>query len=1518
MTNIIKKLSSFICFALGIIAFISTTVQARQGITNIIPTSNSVCTGGSVCTISWLILGGDDIEIEYKEITQSIWNNIYSGYADDGNGSYNWIPESNITTGTYKIRFVQDSGTQSYIYTYSDEFTINRAPYVEITQPSGDIYHPGGSVEVLYNTNSSPISFKLKNENTSAENAISLNGNQWDIPVNQPEGEYSIVAYGQNGVTDETNPFFIEEKRIIVTYPYDKVVLEQGSNPRILWNTNYSGGTFRVWVEDEDNTWVLSTNATGNSFNWEIPSDFHLDNDFEVYVQDTDISITDAQDGHFSIIPANNDIFSLNVAKSTTIRIPIEAETQILSLASNDMTQSISYVDGIGKKRQTIAIKQSPSQKDIVSTHVYNEIGAETETHQEYTTDSEDGLFQEFALEAQKEFYCCNTTTEITENMHPYSRAIVAKSPLQNVIEQGASGANYQPGTGNTIKQEMHANTSNSEVIRWIVNSNGNPEAIGYYGATSVGYDKGVLIESKTTDENGNTNYTYTDREGREVLKVGYSSAYTSIKTYYVYDKYGNLRFIIPPEAVKGIGSNSTIELTEAHTIRTTWLTEIRYDGFNRVVWKKIPEADPVYTVYDKLGRVALTQDGNMRQANEWLFTKYDIRGRAIMTGVYTETDINRDSIEEMQGYLNSWNSYTWENRTAANYDTQHGYTFDRTFPVDLTQSQIWSVTYYDDYDFDYDGSPDESFEANSEFTALSGNNRSLHEVDLMRTDGMVTGSKTRILSYPTVIESNSNVEYDSHNYDAPEVYYIGNNGGSITLKPGFKTNPGQKVVIGNENSIPSPVFDEYNKGSWLEGVTFVDKYGRSIYTKSTNHIGGTDKSWTLYHFDGEVERTKLEHSGFSTTTTVRNRFVYDHSGRLLAQYQKNNNDTEVEIIENEYNELSQLTTKKLHYLGGGDFLQTLNYTYHVRGWLESVNDPDYLGDDLFAYKLNYDQIAPGGQTSAQFNGNIVGMNWATKWNGSTTKRAQYSYTYDGLNQLKGSFFKAKIGGSWTNSGEGNYETAYNYDRNGNITEIRRHGGTQTYVADYMYYSYQGNKIVAITDLDGSQNVGFSDNGSYSTSGEYVYDANGNMILDKNKGITDIRYNRMNLPEVITFNTGNKMVYLYDASGAKLSKKTYTGGNLGVTTDYAGGFVYQDSTLSFFGFGEGRVRNIGGELRYEYDYKDHLGNVRATYRNDDFTALLLQADDYYPYGLKMPDYSYLNNGSNENKFTYNGKELEDEFGLDWYHYGVRFYDPTVGRWWAKDPKDFEIGPYTYSLNDPISFIDPDGAAPLDVIIRDANGFVVHTIKSKTLFGEITLTRYNRGGLPLKSGLEEVPMPIPILDEAVTFGSSIGEKSGATIISLGYDLALGIAFGKSHDLVIPNSGANKNDLILLETTGLGFGLDMGAGAMIGGLFSHDGSPITFQDLLGPSQITTVSKSPFVIAQINADAYWGLQNGLTLSSSLLTPVGANIIWANTEGFILETGNSVQTGNFNIPGLKGQIRNIVNGQTYNFEDK
>jgi RHS repeat-associated protein len=101
--------------------------------------------------------------------------------------------------------------------------------------------------------------------------------------------------------------------------------------------------------------------------------------------------------------------------------------------------------------------------------------------------------------------------------------------------------------------------------------------------------------------------------------------------------------------------------------------------------------------------------------------------------------------------------------------------------------------------------------------------------------------------------------------------------------------------------------------------------------------------------------------------------------------------------------------------------------------------------------------------------------------------------------------------------------------------------------------------------------------------------------------------------------------------------------------------------------------------------------------------VVTQSTDYYPFGLEH------NSGiSGDNRYLYNGKEMQEEFSLGWLDYGWRMYDPQIGRWNVIDPlaeKYFSYSPYNYVLNNPVRYIDPDGRSPLGDVVALARLFL---------------------------------------------------------------------------------------------------------------------------------------------------------------------------------------------------------------------
>lgn len=84
---------------------------------------------------------------------------------------------------------------------------------------------------------------------------------------------------------------------------------------------------------------------------------------------------------------------------------------------------------------------------------------------------------------------------------------------------------------------------------------------------------------------------------------------------------------------------------------------------------------------------------------------------------------------------------------------------------------------------------------------------------------------------------------------------------------------------------------------------------------------------------------------------------------------------------------------------------------------------------------------------------------------------------------------------------------------------------------------------------------------------------------------------------------------------------------------------------------------------------------------------------YYPFGLTMAGISSKAALGLENKYKYNGIELDTSLGLDEYEAALRDLDPQTGRWWQVDSEteDQEMwSPYTSNYDNPILYKDPLG------------------------------------------------------------------------------------------------------------------------------------------------------------------------------------------------------------------------------------
>ncbi|MEI3470082.1 MAG: hypothetical protein V8Q76_16295 [Bacteroides intestinalis] len=128
--------------------------------------------------------------------------------------------------------------------------------------------------------------------------------------------------------------------------------------------------------------------------------------------------------------------------------------------------------------------------------------------------------------------------------------------------------------------------TAQLRCTRYKVTSAGALEASGDYA-------NGTLNVTRTTDEDGNMSYTFMDKIGRTLLERRMNGS-EALDTYYVYDNYGNLCYVLPP-AINGNISTDNLNL---------YAYQYNYDGCNRCIRKKLPGTQYIEYVYDNSDRL--------------------------------------------------------------------------------------------------------------------------------------------------------------------------------------------------------------------------------------------------------------------------------------------------------------------------------------------------------------------------------------------------------------------------------------------------------------------------------------------------------------------------------------------------------------------------------------------------------------------------------------------------------------------------------------------------------------------------------------------------------------------------------------------------------------------------------------------------------------------------------------------------------------------------------------------------
>lgn len=959
------------------------------------------------------------------------------------------------------------------------------------------------------------------------------------------------------------------------------------------------------------------------------------------------VGITATPAGTVSIKPVSSfysPTIKVNYVREKSGLTPQADEATFDASGYEKVSQSTQYLDGLGRPLQTVVRQITPgaSPKDIVTPVEYDVFGREVYKYLPYAASTTgDGYIKMDPFSGQDNFYKSTYRDANGKLMYEgeqflYAQTNYEASPLNRVNKTMAPG-NSWAGKGKGVRQQYLINTEGEGIRIWNVAS--DVLTLTNQGTTNIpmssaSYGTGQLYKNVTLNEHDNAVVEYKDKEGRVVLKklqiadnvqTDFSGDAGWLCTYYVYDDFGQLRFVIPPAAVDAI--KSTWVLSQTNVVNELCF-RYEYDAKGRMIAKKVPGAGWVEMLYDSRDRLVYTRDGNMRINHQWMVTLYDELNRQVVTGMLEQCDLSRD---QLQPYVDNAVAAAVSIIGAAPSSTPATMSVS-VFREGVTRYQATQTITFSE---GFNSGADANFIAENVAESQSGFNTQVVVTDPRPAN--VSFVALTMTYYDNYSELSANTYTDSYNsrLDA---------GTSIADKVNLAPEPtlssseqGNVRTRGLVTGIKVRILEDptnLSSGKWLTTTTFYDQKARVIQAQSDNAVGGKDIASTRYDFTGKVISNYLTHnnpkSGSRPGTTVKTLMKYDFAGRLLA-ITKTINDQEsqaMQIVANSYDEMGNLKTKELgkKRLETGP-LEKLDYNYNVRGWVKGINaaysHPELTGnvvDRWFGMELNYDwgsEVA-GGTDRNQYNGNISSFTWRGKGDGV---QRGYGYTYDRANRILSADFSERSGGSsaYTDNANvrfdmvmSNGETDHSgYDANGNIKGMTQWGlklGSSP-VIDQLRYDYysNSNKLLSVSEAQPSTKHKLGDFTDENSGSDYGYDINGNLITDKNKhidGVVDIDqgsvgaiiYNYLNLPYRITVANKGTITYVYDAGGNKLRKTVHEGTGPDKVTDYVGGMEYNQDELQFIPHEEGRARLVDNEgvttQAYDYFVKDHLGNVR--------------------------------------------------------------------------------------------------------------------------------------------------------------------------------------------------------------------------------------------------------------------------------------------------------------------------------------
>lgn len=846
-----------------------------------------------------------------------------------------------------------------------------------------------------------------------------------------------------------------------------------------------------------------------------------------------------------------------------------EARTSVPT-GSYKHSETINYFDGLGRPSQTILAGASPTGNDIIQPVLYDIYGREAVKTLPYT-DTKTGAFRANVTEATvNTYYTSSTPSGIESDSRAYTSFVFDNSPLNRIVSQTGPGSDW-------------ATNNKSVNTAYLTNTESKPgwSVTGNFTYSQSNYSALTLMFIETTDEQGNSVREYRDKLGQVVLKE--SKLGTNwLRTAYVYDDFGLLRCVIPPEA----SGPEDINLCYYYL----------YDSRKRLIEKRLPGAGSVKMVYDTRDRLRCLQDANQAglASPEWTFTKYDDLNRLVITG--TISGIGNQSTVQA-----AVDASLLINETRNDQLSTYGYTCV-SFPV--TGGNILTATYYDNYTFRTGMGLNANLDSEG-YDATSYNISTLKDPD---PKGQVTGTMTRVLS-------------DSQ--DA-----------SVVPKRTLYA----MLYYDKYGHLLRSVSDNHINGRDVISNIYEDITYQLLQSKQ-QHFGYeniTIEKWVEYDHAGRLLATRDKINDQPEITLYA--LAYNEVGEMITKYYHSNqnfgNRSFIQKADYMYNLRGWLTKindpsladndlygQAIYYntttgLGGLDNYSGL-YNGNIVGLKWNIKN-----DKVRGYRFSYDDLSrfaegiyaqePGLNTNSGYNnesvslydknGNIKALQ--RKFNNTTVDNLTYHYELK-TNKIS-TISDAAGNGSGIDDYPGDSQT-YTYDANGNMI----HDGSKS--LDVVYHSA----------LNLPKNLDFGDNNRiyyhYTPSGtklikhNYVNAASsttthyiGNVVYDG----SSLSYILTEEGRIVPFGTGSERKFIYE-----YNLKDHLGNNrvtfMGTSLYGAVDMVQSNSYYPF-----GLVMNqYNGNTSPSYLKNKYLYNGKE-HQNDVFGSSSL---NWYDYGARFYD-----------------------------------------------------------------------------------------------------------------------------------------------------------------------------------------------------------------------------------------------------------------------------------------------------------